>query len=116
MNPIPPLRLPSGFAVIEDEVAARFALKILGVPAPSPNAAGDSRPVSRFMLYEHHPKHWLLMGAHAGYPDPAKNGHEIACLSRDQVTEQEARRTFEVVASMSARGGMIRVGLIGIPE
>lgn len=116
MKTIRPLLLPPGRSVIDDEIAAQKALTMLGVRELSPADAGHSGPASRHMLYEHHPTHWLLIGAHAGYPDPAKNGHEILCLPRDEVSGQGARDLFKTIVSMSTNNTPLQVGLITIVD
>ena len=57
--------------------------------------------------------HWLLIGYHAGYPDPKKNGHEVMCLPRDRVSAQEAMAFMEATA---AQCGPVQAGAIGIVE
>jgi len=54
-----------------------------------------------------------LVRYHAGYPDPAKNGHEILCLPRDRTTAQEA---MALMAKAAAPFGPVQAGVIGIVE
>ncbi len=114
MKTIRTLLLPPGHSVIDDEIAAQKALAILGVRGLSPAEAGHSGPASRHMLYEYHPTHWLLIGAHSGYPDPAKNGHEIVCLPRDEVSEQGAKDLFKTIVLISTNSTSLQAGLIPI--
>ncbi len=55
----------------------------------------------------------VLIGYHAGYPDPKKNGHEVMCLPRDRVSAQGAMALMEAAASHC---GPIDAGFIGIVE
>lgn len=116
MNKKPVLKFPPGVSLIDDEIAARTTVELLGVSALSPSAVDCSGPVSRHMLYEHHPTHWLLIGAHHGYVEPSKNGHEILCMDRREVSEQEARNLFEFVASITSGRGPVQVGLLAIKQ
>ncbi len=114
MNAARTLILPPGLSIIDDEVAAQKALAILGIRGLCPAEAGCSGPASRHMLYEYHPTHWLLIGAHSGYPDPTKNGHEILCLPRDEVSERHARSLLASTVSISANGASLQAGFIPI--
>ena len=114
MNAARTLMLPPGLSIIDDEVAAQKALAILGIRGLCPAESGCSGPASRHMLYEYHPTHWILIGAHSGYPDPAKNGHEILCLPRDEVSERDARSLLASTVSMSTNSTSLQAGLIPI--
>lgn len=107
------LLLPPGRSVISDEAAALEAIAALGLPELLPPGAGENGPVSRYLFWEHHASHWLLIGYHAGYPDPKKNGHEVMCLPRDRVSAQEAMAFMEATA---AQCGPVQAGAIGIVE
>jgi hypothetical protein len=107
------LLLPPGRSVISDEAAALEAIAALGLPELLPAGAGENGPHSGYLFWEHHASHWLLIGYHAGYPDPKKNGHEVMCLPRDRVSAQEAMALMEAAASHC---GPVEAGFIGIVE